>query len=484
MRSPSWCSPVVVGAASTTTTTTLVLVLLLLIPELCSSARTEPPGSRVKQLLQQHGRSPIIDDGAGVLSAKPWWSKSTSDGTGNGAHRGGDDDLAPRPSASSSSSESPSPRPLIGILSQPKYWKGMEEAAGGYIAASYVKYVEAAGARAVPIRFDAAVNNETGLARLLASLNGVMLPGGDSDISPGTPLRATAEAIVRASIDAHSRGNADEKSSEVVEEEGIRWLRTATETKKKKRKKKAGAGLVAVADGAGGGVVEGEDGEGEDGELGSDVKKTKNGGGDDHFPVWGTCMGFQLMTLAVSGDESLLGTFDGADYASGLVLTPSSSTSRLLNSLPPKVLAVATAPGATHVYENHVRGFHPAAFTTDANLNEVFRAPVALDVDKKGVPYVAAIEGVGGLPLFGVQFHPEKTMAEWDPELAIPHDGESVLLSQSLANFFVGEARRSRRSPAMGGYTEDELVMANYRTTFVGKGGYRGTHFDEIYILE
>lgn len=108
----------------------------------------------------------------------------------------------------------------------------------------------------------------------------------------------------------------------------------------------------------------------------------------------------------------------------------------------------------------------------------------ALDVDKGGKPYVAAIEGAGDLPLFGVQFHPEKPMAEWDPALAIPHGAPSVLLSQSLANFFVGEARRSRRTPAAAGYTEDELVMANHRTTFVGKGGYRGTHFDEIYILD
>ena len=87
-------------------------------------------------------------------------------------------------------------------------------------------------------------------------------------------------------------------------------------------------------------------------------------------------MGFQLMTLAVSGDESLLGKFDGGDYASHLVLTRSSSASRMLNALPPHVLAAATAPGASVVYENHVRGFNPAAFVADANLQMVFRAPV------------------------------------------------------------------------------------------------------------
>jgi imidazoleglycerol phosphate synthase glutamine amidotransferase subunit HisH len=36
-----------------------------------------------------------------------------------------------------------------------------------------------------------------------------------------------------------------------------------------------------------------------------------------------------------------------------------------------------------------------------------------MDVDLDGAPYVAAVEGAGGLPLYGTQFHPEKPMAEW-----------------------------------------------------------------------
>lgn len=156
----------------------------------------------------------------------------------------------------------------------------------------------------------------------------------------------------------------------------------------------------------------------------------------------------------------------------------------MLNALPASTLAAATAPGSSIVYENHVQGISPVAFMANAQLRKTFGGPVALDVDKGGRPYVAAIEGTGGLPLYGVQFHPEKAIAEWDPELAIPHDVGAVLLAQGLANFFVGEARQSRRSAVAAGFAEDDLVMANYHTTFVGKGGYRGTHFDEIYLLE
>ena len=85
--------------------------------------------------------------------------------------------------------------------------------------------------------------------------------------------------------------------------------------------------------------------------------------------------------------------------------------------------------------------------------------------------------------VYGSRFHPEKPLGEWNPRLAIPHDEGAVRVAQSLANFFVGEARRSPRRPERGGYTEDDLVMANYQTTFVGKGGYVDTHFDEIYVF-
>jgi hypothetical protein len=58
-----------------------------------------------------------------------------------------------------------------------------------------------------------------------------------------------------------------------------------------------------------------------------------------------------------------------------------------------------------------------------------------------------------------------------------------VRVAQALANFFVSQARRSDRRPESGGYSEDDLVMANYQTTFVGKGGYVGTLYDEIYVF-
>ncbi|EGC28836.1 hypothetical protein DICPUDRAFT_51633, partial [Dictyostelium purpureum] len=66
-------------------------------------------------------------------------------------------------------------RPVIGILSQPASSDKYKEYGYQYIAASYVKYVESAGARVVPILYD---QDEDTLRKLLNSINGILLPGG------------------------------------------------------------------------------------------------------------------------------------------------------------------------------------------------------------------------------------------------------------------------------------------------------------------
>ena len=66
-------------------------------------------------------------------------------------------------------------RPIIGILNQ-KY-----DDKHTYIAASYVKWIESAGGRVVPLFFDKWSVDE--MASMLKNLNGVLLPGGSNSLS-------------------------------------------------------------------------------------------------------------------------------------------------------------------------------------------------------------------------------------------------------------------------------------------------------------
>jgi gamma-glutamyl hydrolase len=83
-------------------------------------------------------------------------------------------------------------RPVIGILTQPS---PPELAALGssYIAASYVKYVESGGALAVPVFHNASASQ---LRAVYDQLDGVLFPGGGSDISPHTALFKAASYFV------------------------------------------------------------------------------------------------------------------------------------------------------------------------------------------------------------------------------------------------------------------------------------------------
>ncbi|XP_039629172.1 zgc:171566 [Polypterus senegalus] len=70
-------------------------------------------------------------------------------------------------------------RPIIGILAQENRLRDPQPQGTSYIAASYVKYLEAAGARVVPIRINL---TDAEYEKLFYSINGLLLPGGEVDL--------------------------------------------------------------------------------------------------------------------------------------------------------------------------------------------------------------------------------------------------------------------------------------------------------------
>lgn len=94
-------------------------------------------------------------------------------------------------------------RPIVGIMTEPldpemKQWGGKS-----FIAASYVKYIESAGARVVPVPFDAP---ESELQTLFNSLNGLLVPGGDVDIET-SPFYPAVKFFVNSAIEAAKQGD-------------------------------------------------------------------------------------------------------------------------------------------------------------------------------------------------------------------------------------------------------------------------------------
>lgn len=134
-------------------------------------------------------------------------------------------------------SPTPPTFPIIGVLTQPSSWLSLYDPLEySYIAASYVKALEAAGARVVPVKYDW---DEAKILEVFEGLNGLLLPGG------GTELTIVQNHSVFLSDYAIK---------------GKKILQIAREINEK----------------------------------------------GEYFPVWGTCLGFELMALSFSEDVNVL----------------------------------------------------------------------------------------------------------------------------------------------------------------------------------
>ncbi|XP_068199648.1 gamma-glutamyl hydrolase-like [Antennarius striatus] len=96
------------------------------------------------------------------------------------------------------SSGSTNDRVIIGVLSQ-----NVKNEQASYIAASYVKFLEAAGARVAPILLD---QSDDYYRKLFRSINGVLFPGGSSSIYTSAYAK-TGRIFYDLAIEANDKGD-------------------------------------------------------------------------------------------------------------------------------------------------------------------------------------------------------------------------------------------------------------------------------------
>lgn len=91
-------------------------------------------------------------------------------------------------------------RPLIGVMTQPCH----DCPGKSWIAAGFVKWLEAAGARPVPIRFYA---SEDELHRLFKSINGIVFPGGLTWLWLDAPYTIACRKLFNWAIEENNKGH-------------------------------------------------------------------------------------------------------------------------------------------------------------------------------------------------------------------------------------------------------------------------------------
>ncbi|CAI5649918.1 gamma-glutamyl hydrolase isoform X1 [Oreochromis niloticus] len=193
----------------------------------------------------------------------------------------------------------------------------------------------------------------------------------------------------------------------------------------------------------------------------------------DYFPIWGTCMGMQLLTVLVAG-ENLLTKTPAENLALPLNLTTEAQSSRMFNSFPDELINALTQEPLTGNFHHY--GITVKDFQENEMLQSFFTI-LSTNIAKNGAHFVSTFEGKR-YPFYGVQWHPEVNRFQWYRKANFPHSRHAVQLSSELAEFFVNEARRSLHhfdSPA----EEESSLIYNYSPVYVANI----TTYEQIYFF-
>ncbi|KAM6927444.1 gamma-glutamyl hydrolase [Xenentodon cancila] len=274
-------------------------------------------------------------------------------------------------------------RPIIGVLAQENLPGDQFAYGSSYIAASYVKYVESAGGRVVPIRIN---RTEEEYANIFYSINGLLLPGGDVNIQTSQYSRA-AKIIYKLALRANDAG--------------------------------------------------------------------------DYFPIWGTCQGFQQLSV-LTANKNLLTLTHTKAVALPLTLTSAAHSSRLFQSFPKDLLQALTDQNITSNF--HSWSLTPQNYSQNAKLKRFYKVLSTNSDGKK--EFISTMEAYR-YPFYAVQWHPEKSPFEWIEKAGMVHSTSAVRVSFYTARFFVSEAMKNHHrfsSPA----EEDRALIYNFHPIYRG----------------
>lgn len=298
-------------------------------------------------------------------------------------------------------------RPVIGILTIPSKTTGHPSANYSYFPSSYPKYVESAGARVIPIPYDAPFEN---LTFLLSQVNGVVLTGGGAaktikDLNTGklVPSNLTKAVIhiVDHVLEANRRG--------------------------------------------------------------------------EYFPLMATCLGYEMMLMALAKDLKILYTkYHDLSVRAGVEFFRGGENSRFWGHLPDSLKDFSEDEPAFAYH--HYQAILPDKFMKSKGISNVLKiTSISYPVNGGGPPFVASVEGIK-YPIYGIQFHPEKAAYEWLKETNAPHFRESLEISQRMINFFVNEARKNDRK-----FISEEVLQKSLLSNWVLS--QRSSTYHQVYLF-
>jgi len=160
----------------------------------------------------------------------------------------------------------------------------------------------------------------------------------------------------------------------------------------------------------------------------------------DHVPLWGTCMGFQLLHILTAWNDSVLCEYCYASKNASwpLQLTSAAKHSRLFSGLLDSSVATLTRENST--FNWHRDGVTLGAYRKWPILAEFFDV-LSLNQDRNGSTFISTVEAKNW-PIYGAQWHGEK-IYNFEPTYQIDHSRAAWNAMNNVAAFLVDEAKKN-----------------------------------------
>ncbi|CAB3259860.1 unnamed protein product [Arctia plantaginis] len=205
------------------------------------------------------------------------------------------------------------------------------------------------------------------------------------------------------------------------------------------------------------------------------IAKEMNDAGD-YFPLFGTCLGFELFIILESGrgyPENRIRCYSYDNLP--LNFTKDFRDSKMFKNAPKDIIYLLN-------HENVTVNAHQFCIVDENlkshNLTKDWRVTSHSD-DYYGVEFIASIEHTR-YPFYGVQFHPEKSSFEWKLNKHYPSTAEAIKSNRYFMDFFVNECRKSAHS-FRNAAEENQYLIYNHMPHFTG---VLGSAYHQCYLFE
>lgn len=181
----------------------------------------------------------------------------------------------------------------------------------------------------------------------------------------------------------------------------------------------------------------------------------------EYMPLWGTCLGFELMAYITSDKGEPRADCNSDRQPLPLDFESDYKDSKLFGSAPDDIIHILSTEPVT-------ANFHHYCVTkqniTDYGMSDIWKV-LSVNRDFDDFEFISTMEHKK-YPFYGVQFHPEKNIYEWIANRNIPHTTNAIRAAQYFATFFVNEARHSLNHFPGGIAEENTVLIYNYPTNF------------------